>query len=209
VALSKNHIYLASRSPRRAELLKQIGIGFDFLLLREAPPRKPDVDETRLAGESAPDYVWRIAKIKAETGYERALQRGLAQFPVLAADTTVAVDRNVLGKPRNLIEAEEMLRMLSGRSHQVFTAVAIAFQKGGAASVRLSGSNVEFRKLEESEIRSYVASAEADDKAGAYAVQGKAAIFMSAISGSYSGIMGLPLYETAQLLEETGIVLFP
>lgn len=208
LATKKKHIYLASRSPRRAELLKQVGIEFEPLLLREAPPRRPDVDEARLAGEPGSDYVCRIARAKAEIGYSRVLERGLPNLPVLAADTAVVLNQDVMGKPRNAAHAEEMLRMLSGRPHRVLTAVAVAARKDDIR-VRTSISTVEFRKLSEREICSYASGPEAHDKAGAYAIQGKAAVFISGMSGSYSGIMGLPLYETAQLLEESGITLFP
>jgi septum formation protein len=201
-------VYLASRSPRRAELLRQIGVEFDLLLLREARSRQPDVDETRLREEPPGDYVCRIARTKAEIGYARVLERGWPDFPVLAADTAVSVNQNVFGKPKSAADAESMLRMLSGKSHQVFTAVAVADQKGDIR-MRVSVSTVEFRRLTDQEILSYLSGSEAYDKAGAYAVQGKAAVFISRISGSYSGIMGLPLYETAQLLEEAGTVLFP
>lgn len=201
-------VYLASRSPRRGELLKQIGVEFDLLLLREAPPRQPDVDETRLREEPPGDYVYRIARTKAGIGYARVLERGWAHLPVLAADTAVSINQSVFGKPKGAVDAESMLRMLSGRSHQVFTAVAVTAQNGDIHT-RVSVSTVEFRRLGDREIVSYLSGPEAYDKAGAYAIQGKAAVFISRISGSYSGIMGLPLYETAQLLEGAGIVLLP
>ena len=166
------------------------------------------MDEARLAGEPGSDYVCRIARAKAEIGYSRVLERGLPNLPVLAADTAVVLNQEVMGKPRNAAHAEEMLRMLSGRPHRVLTAVAVAARKDDIR-VRTSISTVEFRKLSEREICSYASGPEAHDKAGAYAIQGKAAVFISGISGSYSGIMGLPLYETAQLLEESGITIFP
>lgn len=207
MSLAENRIYLASRSPRRFELLKQIGVNFDALSLREAPPRQADVDETRLPGEAATDYVCRVARAKAEVGRVRVAQRGWSDRPVLAADTAVVLKERVFGKPQNLAHAKEMLAALSARTHQVLTAVALATQSG--TQVRTSASTVRFRSIGEREIDSYLGGDEAHDKAGGYAIQGMAAIFIPEISGSYSGVMGLPLFETAQLLEESGMVIFP
>jgi septum formation protein len=207
VALAENRIYLASRSPRRAELLKQIGVNFEPLLLREALSRQADVDETRLVNEAPADYVHRSAQTKAEIGRMRLLQRGRADLPVLAADTAVAVNGHIFGKPENPTHAEEMLRVLSGRTHQVLTAVAMATENG--TRIRTSTSIVRFRDISEREIHSYLSGNEAHDKAGGYAIQGFAAVFIPEISGSYSGVMGLPLFETAQLLEKSGITIFP
>jgi len=204
----KKRIYLASRSPRRAGLLKQIGMEFEPLLLREALLRQPDVDEARLAEEAPADYVCRIARTKAEIGYARVLQRGLADLPVVAADTAVVLKDEIYGKPSNAARAKEMLWMLSGQPHRVLTAVALAVQKIDS-QICIVVSTVEFRELSEREIDSYLSGPEAYDKAGAYAIQGKAAVFVRKISGSYSGIMGLPLYEMAQMLEECGIAVFP
>jgi septum formation protein len=196
------HIYLASRSSRRRELLKQIGVSFEVLLLREGPQRAADFDETPLASELPSDYVVRIAQAKAEAGWARLGQRRLMRFPVLSADTTVALDTHILRKPADREEAVALLRQLSGKTHQVHSAVAVKFDN--QVEVCLSTTDVRFRELGEQEIRQYVASGEPQDKAGAYAIQGRAAVFVCAISGSYSGVMGLPLYETSQLLAKFG-----
>ena len=191
-------IYLASRSPRRRELLAQIDVRFHLLLFREQPRRPPDVDETPLEGEAADGYVQRLARLKAEVAWQRMLQRRLAPAPVLAADTTVTHAGRILGKPANRADAEAMLAALSGTTHEVLTAVA--FKDGDRLESALSRSAVTFKRLSGDEIREYVASGECDDKAGAYGVQGRAAKFVMELRGSYSGVMGLPLYETAELL---------
>ena len=206
MTLSKNKIYLASRSPRRRELLKQIGVNFGTLLLREAVPRVADMDESALPDEAPADYTRRIAAIKAETGRVRLSERRLPILPVLAADTVVVLKGRIFGKPENLAHAEEMLRALSGQNHQVLTAVAVATQN--EIHVCLSISSVRFRDISEHEIHDYLACGEALGKAGGYAAQGMAAVFIAEISGSYSGIVGLPLFETAQLLEKSGIKMF-
>ncbi len=203
----ENQIYLASRSPRRQELLKQIGVKFEVLSLREASPRIPDIDETPLAEEVPLDYVRRIARAKAETGWLRTGERGLPHHPVLGADTAVVLKGAIFGKPENPDHAKEMLRALSGQAHKVLTAIAVAAKEG--TKVRGSISDVRFRYISEREICGYIACSEGRDKAGGYAIQGAAAIFISHISGSYSGVVGLPLFETAQLLEEFGIKIFP
>lgn len=195
-------IYLASRSPRRRELLAQIGVRFQPLLLRATPHADADADETVLAGETPAAYAMRLARAKADAGWRRILQRRLPRAPVLAADTAVALDGRILGKPADRADAEAMLAALSGRRHEVFTAVALRFET--RLETALSRSEVEFRALSAEEIRAYVASGEADDKAGAYAIQGRAARFVVEIRGSHSGIVGLPLFETAQLLERLG-----
>jgi septum formation protein len=196
-------IYLASRSPRRRELLRQIGVTFELLTLRERSGRPVDVDETPHAGEPPETYVLRVAGDKARAGDGVATARRAAPRPVLAADTTVVCDGDILGKPGDAAEAERMLARLAGRSHQVMTAVAVAL--GGEMQSRVSVSRVWFRALDAAEIRRYVAGGESADKAGAYAVQGLAASFITRIEGSYSGIMGLPLAETADLLRRHGI----
>ena len=198
MAIADKRIYLASRSPRRRELLKQVGIAFDLLLTRTDLRRGVDVDETPLPGEAPVAYVTRIVVAKAEAGSRHVLMRKLRPNPVLAADTTVVLDDEIVGKPDNPEHAHELLQRLSGRTHQVLTAVAVA--RGERVETALSTSTVEFRELEAAEIRRYVATGEPLDKAGAYAIQGRAAVFVRAIAGSYSGIMGLPLYETAELL---------
>lgn len=205
--LPGNRIYLASRSPRRRELLEQIGVNFGTLLLREALPRLADMDETSLPHEPPADYTSRIARAKAETGWTRVIQRKLPHLPVLAADTVVVLKGRIFGKPANSTHAQEMLNALSGQTHQVLTSVALATQSG--IQVCVSASTVRFRDISEREIHAYLTSDEAHDKAGSYAIQGIAAVFIAEISGSYSGVMGLPLFETAQLLEESGIKIFP
>jgi septum formation protein len=206
ITLRENRVYLASRSPRRQQLLSQIGVNFEVLSLREAAPRLADVDERPLPGEIPLDYTQRVARAKAETGRLRLIQRGLRELPVLAADTAVVLRKRILGKPADAAHAKEMLEALSGQTHHVLTAVAVAAQTG--VQVRTSTTMVEFRDITEREIRAYLEYSEAQDKAGAYAIQGRAAVFISSIWGSYSGVVGLPLFETAQLLEEYGIRLF-
>jgi septum formation protein len=204
---SDNQIYLASRSPRRRELLRQIGVKFNLLLMRETLGRPVDIDEQPLTDETPADYIYRIVRSKANEGWKRVMQRRLPLLPVLVADTIITLDGCILGKPRDIEHAKEMLTALSGRSHQVLTAIGVGVKD--KVQVRLSTTTVRFREISEREIRNYLANNNILDKAGAYAVQGMAAAFIVEISGSYSGIMGLPLYETAQLLEEIGIELFP
>jgi septum formation protein len=200
IAPLERSIYLASRSPRRRELLAQIGVRFQLLVFRTRPGEGPEVDEAPLGNEAPPAYVERVARAKAESGWSRMLQRNLPQAPVLAADTTVALGERILGKPANRQEAAEMLAALSGRSHEVLSAVSLKY--GDWMEGALSVSEVRFRSLGDEEIRQYVASGECDDKAGAYAIQGRAARFIAELRGSYSGVMGLPLYETSELLEK-------
>ncbi len=183
-------LYLASASPRRAELLRQIGITFRVI--------SGSVDETVLAGETAEQYVLRLAREKALAGWQNAACDH--QHPVLAADTSVVLDAEVLGKPANVAEARAMLARLSGRSHQVMTAVGL--HADGFSAQRLNVSQVQFRCLRDSELDAYAASGEGLDKAGAYAVQGRAARFITRLDGSYSGVMGLPLHDVDSLLNE-------
>ncbi len=192
-------IYLASQSPRRRELLKQIGINFEMLLLRSDPRRNREVDETPHAGEQPESYVKRVAQAKAEAGYAALGFRNLPSFPVLAADTTVALDNRIFGKPENAEHAVDMLSQLSGTEHQVLSAVAIALDKH--VEVALSISTVRFAVLSEERIRRYLLTREYTDKAGSYAIQGQAGAFVEHLSGSYSGVMGLPLFETVRLLQ--------
>lgn len=194
-------VYLASRSPRRRELLRQIGVGYEMLLLREQGKRAPDVDESVHPGESPDDYVRRVCRAKASAGWLRVEQRKLPHHPVLAADTAVCVGEHIFGKPQDRADAARMLAALSGREHRVLTAVAL--QSHDRAELALSESLVTFRALSEAEIRVYLDSGEPMDKAGAYAIQGRAAAFIALLHGSYSGVMGLPLYETAMLIERT------
>lgn len=195
------HLHLASQSPRRLELLRQIGLTPLILPLRHAPGRA-DVDETPLPKEAPAAYVTRIARLKAEAGQLALLGRKLPDWPIVAADTTVALERRILGKPADAEEATAMLRVYAGRTHTVLTAVAVSYH--GRLSSALSRSRVRFAPLDEAEIAAYVASREPFDKAGGYGIQGRAAMFVEHLSGSYSGVMGLPLYETARLLREEG-----
>lgn len=192
-------IYLASQSPRRRELLKQIGINFEMLLMRSDPRRNLEVDETPHADEPSESYVRRICQAKAEAGYGVLRMRNLPQFPVLAADTTVTLDGKIFGKPDSAEQAAAMLRQLSGREHLVLSAVAIALEEH--VEIALSTSTVRFVTLSEERIRRYLLTREYADKAGGYAIQGQAGAFIEHISGSYSGVMGLPLFETVQLLQ--------
>ncbi len=196
-------IYLASRSPRRRELLKQAGIAFEIMLFREDTRRGVDVDESPHPDEDPQAYVLRIARSKAEAANLRLQQRRLPDYPVLAADTTVVLGRRILGKPADHAEAQAMLSELSGRSHEVLTAVAVCRHE--RLETRLSVSTVEFAELSMARIRQYVATGEPLDKAGAYGIQGRAGAFVRRLSGSYTGVMGLPLYETVELLESFGM----
>jgi septum formation protein len=193
-------IYLASRSPRRRELLAQIGVRYHLLLFRSRPESPPDVDETVLPNEAPDTYVERVARAKAQAGWKLLRLRNLPLAPVLAADTTVALAGKSLGKPADRKQAAEMLASLSGQRHEVLTAVAL--MRDDEVESALSRSEVQFKKLSPAEIAQYVATGESDDKAGAYAIQGRAARFVVELRGSYSGVMGLPLYETSQLLEK-------
>ncbi|HEY6721059.1 MAG TPA: Maf family protein [Burkholderiales bacterium] len=195
---AKTRIYLASRSPRRRELLKQIGVSFEVLVLRENPTRGSDVDESQLPGELPGDYVRRVCRTKVEAGWDRIVQRRLRRFPVLSADTVVCIDGKILGKPADPADATRMLRLLSGREHLVLTAVALKLDD--RVELVASESRVSFCELAEPEIEAYVESGEPTDKAGAYGIQGRAAAFVTELHGSYTGIMGLPLYETTQLI---------
>jgi septum formation protein len=193
-------IYLASRSPRRRELLSQVGVRYHLLLFRSRPDSPPDVDESIAPNEQPDTYVERVARAKAQAGWRLLRLRNLPFAPVLAADTTVALDGQILGKPADRKEAAAMLAALSGRRHDVFTAVALMRDERIDSAV--SRSEVQFKQLSPEEIAQYVATGECDDKAGAYAIQGRAARFIMELRGSYSGVMGLPLFETGQLLDK-------
>lgn len=204
MVIADRRIYLASRSLRRRELLRQIGVGHELLLLREDPKRGVDVDETPHAGEAPRDYALRVAAAKAAVGLDIAARRaGIGLKPVLAADTTIALDDAVIGKPADAADAKRILQALSGRSHVVITAVAMAYAE--RLEIRVSVSTVVMGTIDDAVIERYIATGEPMDKAGAYAVQGRAAAFITHIEGSYSGIMGLPLAETADLLAAFGI----
>ena len=203
IPIPERGIYLASRSPRRRELLSQIGVRYHLLLFRERPrggSSEPDIDEAPLAGELPAAYVERMARAKADAGWSRMLQRNLPPAPVLAADTTVSFQARILGKPRDRAEAAEMLAALSGQRHEVLTGVAL--KNYDQVEFALSSSEVVLKKLSDDDIAHYAASGEGDDKAGAYAIQGRAGRFVMELRGSYSGVMGLPLYETSLLLEK-------
>jgi septum formation protein len=195
-------IYLASKSPRRQELLRQLGVEFEELRLREAPGRRRDVVETLHKDESPLEYVKRIARTKAAVGWHRMGRRGLTPRPVLAADTEVVVDGTVLGKPEDAEGAIAMLEGLSDRTHDVITAVAVRWNT--QIMLAVSTSRVAFRALNRDEIERYVATGEPFDKAGGYAIQGRGAVFIRHLNGSYSGVMGLPLFETAEILQKIG-----
>ena len=197
-------IYLASRSPRRRELLQQIGVRFEPLLLREGARRDPETTEDVHPGEQPDDYVRRVAEMKSRAAWEHVLKRrGLQPRPVLAADTTVALAGGILGKPADREDAARMLRLLSGAQHRVLTAVALRFEDRFALAV--SVSLVTIAALDAARIAAYVASGEPFDKAGGYGIQGRAGAFVERLEGSYTGVMGLPLCETARLLREFGL----
>ena len=206
MAFLENQIYLASRSLRRRELLKQIGVKYNILLMRETLNRTADIDETPFPDESPNDYIYRITNTKAEASWLRLKQRQLPLLPILVADTIVTLDGRILGKPASKAHAVEILQSLSGRSHQVLTAIGVAYK--GEAQLRLSTTTVRFREISAHEIHSCIEYDKVYDKAGAYAIQGMAAAFVVEICGSYSGVKGLPLFETSQLLEEVGIRIF-
>ncbi|MFQ5934802.1 MAG: Maf family protein [Acidiferrobacterales bacterium] len=190
-------IYLASNSPRRQALLQQLGIGFDIII--------PDVVEQTRGPESAAEFAQRMAAKKARQALRQIDMQHLPLRPVLAADTCVVLDDDIFGKPRDREDGEAMLRRLSGREHIVVTAVTVLHSKKEHSV--LNTSRVIFRSLSEDEIHQYWDTGEPADKAGAYALQGKAAAFIARIEGSYSGIVGLPLYEVAQLLRQAGLTI--
>ena len=194
-------LYLASQSSRRQELLRQFGIAFE-LLIGDANEDSEALEAVQ-ARESSRHYVQRVAVLKAGAATLRLKQRGLPHAPILAADTTVALGRRILGKPADARDATDMLAALSGRVHRVLTAVAVT--DGKRLELALSESRVRFRSLDRSEIDAYIAHGEPFGKAGAYAIQGRGAAFVSHISGSHSGIVGLPMFETAALLARFGV----
>lgn len=193
-------LYLASRSPRRRVLLAQIGAAFDPIVIDGEA-----IDTTRQADEAAGAYVDRLARSKAEYAWRLIVERNLMRQPVLAANTSVEIDGQVVGKPRDEYDAQDLLRHLSGKHHRVLTAVTVA--DGKRMETRLSVSEVLFGRLGDAQIRAYVASGEALDQAGAYAINGRAGQFVQHVAGSYSGILGLPLFETAELLRSFGFPL--
>jgi septum formation protein len=196
-------IYLASKSPRRRELLRQVGIDFDILSLRSDPARGIDVSEDTFTDEPALAYVERVAREKGAFAWNVLHMRRMPLRPVLSADTTVTLDGEILGKPADPKEAYAMLERLSGRTHQVLTSVAVHYTDVFEQVTQVS--NVQFAQLTPEAIRAYCATPEPYDKAGAYGIQGLAALFIEHIEGSHSGIMGLPVFETAQLLQKAGV----
>lgn len=198
-------IYLASKSPRRRELLRQVGVEFELLALRSDPARGPDVSEEAHPGEDPHLYVARVAREKGAFAWKVLQQRRQALRPVLAADTTVTIDGLILGKPENMDEAVAMLERLSGRTHQVLTSVAVHHLDMAEQVTQVS--NVRFARLSPAAIKAYCSTPEPYDKAGGYGIQGSAALFVEHIEGSHSGIMGLPLFETANLLRKAGLPL--
>jgi len=184
-------IYLASASPRRQELLRQLGIAFDIVVTHV--PEAPSI------GETARAYVQRLARTKAEAGARLARERGLPVRPVLGADTEVVIDGEILGKPNDATHGRAMLKRLAGRTHDVLTAVALV--NGDSVQTALSETRVTMARMTDAEIEAYWNSDEPADKAGGYAIQGRAAAFIERIEGSYSGVVGLPLYEVVQLLK--------
>ena len=198
-----NEIYLASRSPRRLELLQQMGIACKTVLLREETQRQRDLDETPLSSENPFIYVERMAKMKAEIGVLRAKQRALPIMPMLGADTIVVFNGTIFGKPADPADARRMLKLLSGTQHEVLTGVAIT--DGTRLLHDTSISRVRFRDITDAEIAAYIATNEPMGKAGAYAIQGMGAVFIERLEGSYSGVMGLPIFETSMLLSQFGI----
>jgi septum formation protein len=194
----KNFVYLASQSPRRRQLLAQIGVQYELLLA--SPEEDAEALEVVKPGEAPLTYVKRVTLLKLEAAVMRMKKRGLPHAPILCADTTVALGREILGKPEDAKDALRILKMLSGQTHRVLTAVAVASNRKRAICV--SVSQVTFAPMKLAAIKSYIASGEPMGKAGAYGVQGLAATHISEIKGSYSGIMGLPLFETAQLLKQ-------
>jgi len=195
-------LYLASRSPRRRELLHQIGIDFDTVVFRDGMRADSETDETPLAGETPVDYVERVARAKAVHGLKIVEERRLPMRPVLSADTTLEFNGEIIGKPVDMADATAILRRLSGQTHRVLTGVAVNHL--GHTEYLLSISEVRFREIDDEEIRHYVMSGEPMDKAGAYGIQGRAGLFVEHLAGSYTGVMGLPVCETGELLKRLG-----
>ena len=202
--LVDKRIYLASQSPRRRELLKQIGVAFDVLPLRAVTGRL-DVVEVPHPNEPPADFAQRMATEKAACGWRAVDLRRLLRFPVLGADTVVELDGDIFGKPRDRSDATAILRRLSGRQHRVHTAVAVHHEN--RMELRLSSSLVRFAAIDDSAIARYLETGEYLGKAGAYGIQGRAGAFVEQVEGSYSGVMGLPLYETSTLLKMFGFVI--
>ncbi|HJV61631.1 MAG TPA: Maf family protein [Albitalea sp.] len=199
--MTHDFIYLASQSPRRRQLLEQLGVRHELLL--PGPEEDAEALEAEIAGELPADYVERVTRAKLHAARRRLAARRLAPAPILCSDTTVALGRQVLGKPADAAHARATLSLLAGRTHRVITAVALAWGRRQALAVNVS--RVRFAGVSADEIAHYVATGEPFGKAGAYAIQSAAAAWISHIEGSYSGIMGLPLYETARLLRQARV----
>lgn len=196
-------IYLASQSPRRRQLLEQLGVRYELLLPDDG--EDAEVLEVVLRHEAPAAYVHRVTQLKLDAALVRLKQRNLKPAPILCSDTTVALGRRIYGKPEDEDDARRMLTELCARTHRVLTAVAV--QSGRKRLQAISTSKVTFAAMTEEQIKAYVATGEPLGKAGAYAVQGRAALHITRIDGSYSGIMGLPIHETAQLLKDVGFKL--
>lgn len=196
--MKNKHIYLASNSPRRWELLQNLGL--DLLRLSS------EIDESPQSDEKADEYCLRIAKQKNQAAQAVRITENLAEHPILTADTTVSIDGKILGKPKDGQDAFAMLKMLSGRTHQVFTAVCLSYQ--GKEMECLHTSEVSFRRLTDAEIHAYIATGEPMDKAGAYGIQQFGGVFVERLSGSFTGVMGLPVFETAELLKQFDLQIF-
>lgn len=201
--MQASYIYLASQSPRRSQLLEQMGIAHRLLVVQgDDPEPDPEALEAAWPREAATGYVQRVTGLKLDAAVARLRRRGLDAAPILCSDTTVALGGRILGKPESPAQACEMLARLSGRTHRVLTAVAV--QAGARRLSALSVSQVRFAAMSDAQIAAYVATGEPMGKAGAYGIQGRAAAYVERLAGSYSGIMGLPLFETAALLQEFG-----
>lgn len=194
MSLSDTRLYLASGSPRRREILEGLGLHLERI--------HADIDESVLPGEHAIAYTERLAREKAAAGWQVVTQCGLPSRPLLSADTTVVLDGEIFGKPVDAADARRMLQAFSGRSHQVVTSVAV--RQDDRIELATSVTEVTFKTLTDDEIARYLDSGEPFDKAGAYGIQGKASVFVSRIDGSFTGVVGLPVYETAQLLGKFG-----
>jgi septum formation protein len=199
--MTHDFIYLASQSPRRRQLLEQLGVRHELLL--PGPDEDAEALEAEVAGELPEAYVERVTRAKLAAARRRLAARRLPAAPILCSDTTVALGKRLLGKPADAADAQATLRLLSGRTHRVITAVALACGRQDALAVNVS--RVQFAEVDERDIAHYVATGEPFGKAGAYAIQSGAAAWIRHIEGSYSGIMGLPLYETAQLLRQAQV----
>ncbi|MCW8176121.1 Maf family protein [Verminephrobacter aporrectodeae] len=199
-------IYLASQSPRRSQLLDQLGVRYELLLPNTAGDEAEDAEalEALLPGEAPARYVERVTGRKLDAAIVRRARRGLPDAPILCADTTVALGRTIYGKPDDAAHAARMLGELAGRRHRVLSAVAL--QRGPRRLAALSVSHVRFADMTPAQIAAYVATGEPLGKAGAYGIQGRVAAYVQSLTGSYSGIMGLPMYETAQLLRAAGLL---